>query len=106
METKNNWNNLTFEWWAKREDKQDKPRYDLIPLDCLKRLAELYARWAKIYWDRNWEEWYKDEKYIEWMKASAFRHFIQWMNGETDEDHPMAVIWNIFWYEHLKNKQG
>lgn len=103
MITKNSGDNITYECWAKRENKQWKPRYDLIPLDCLKRLAELYARWAEVYWDRNWENW--DLEYAEKSKSSAWRHFVQYMDWETDEDHMAAVCWNLFAIEHLKNKK-
>jgi len=100
--TKNSGDNLTSASWMVRENKAGKPRYDLIPLWQLKKLAELYARWAEIYWDRNWEKW--AGKDLDMFKQSAFRHFIQWQNWENDEDHWSAVIWNIMWYEHCKTK--
>lgn len=33
---------------------------------------------------------------------SAVRHFLQWLRGETDEDHAAAVFFNINGYETLK----
>lgn len=93
---------LIDQWWALRENKVWKIRYDLIPLDQLKRLAIHYTNWWLIHWDRNWESW--DENYRELCKQSAFRHFIQRISWETDEDHAMACVWNIFAYEHLKDK--
>jgi len=50
-----------------------------------------------------------------WMKAtgwaemvrfriSAFRHFIQWMRGEMDEDHAAAVFFNINGYEYVRTR--
>ena len=100
FETKNSWDNIEYSWWAKRENKSGKVRYDLIPLPELKRLAELYTRWAEIYWARNWEKW--DLEYAENCKQSAFRHFFQYMNGESDEDHFSAILWNLFTIEALK----
>jgi hypothetical protein len=38
------------------------------------------------------------------FKASADRHFAQWFNGDTDEDHAAAVIFNINGYEYVKEK--
>lgn len=35
------------------------------------------------------------EEELQRFKASADRHFAQWMNGETDEDHAAAVFFNI-----------
>lgn len=99
--TKNSWNNLEFEWWGRREDKSDKLDYTLIPLEQLTRLAWLYTRGAKIYWEHNWTKSYGSEEYREWMRKSAYRHFIQWMKWETDEDHAMAIVFNVFWFEEL-----
>ncbi len=38
------------------------------------------------------------------FKASAARHFAQWMNGDRDEDHGSAVYFNINGYEYVKEK--
>ncbi len=39
-------------------------------------------------------------------KKSAFRHFMAWFNGETDEDHASAVFFNINGVEIIKDKRG
>lgn len=39
---------------------------------------------------------------LERFKASAFRHFVQWMRGEVDEDHAAAVLFNINGAEYVK----
>lgn len=87
---------------ALREDKSSKIRYDLIPLEQLKRLAFHYTEWGKLHWDRNREN--GDMEYAELCKQSAFRHFFQRANWDKDEDHAMACVWNIFAYEHLISK--
>lgn len=38
------------------------------------------------------------------FRASADRHFTQWFNNETDEDHAAAVIFNINGAEYLREK--
>jgi len=38
------------------------------------------------------------------FKKSALRHFIQWFQGEIDEDHAAAVYFNINGAEYVKNK--
>ena len=81
-----------------RDSDEAKPRYDLIPTDMLKRLAELYTRGARIYGDRK----QAGGNDVECFKRSAWRHFVQWQNGEDDEDHGSAVVFNIFAYNHLK----
>ena len=40
------------------------------------------------------------------FKASAARHFFQWMIGRRDEDHAAAVFFNIHGYEMLRDKTG
>jgi hypothetical protein len=82
-----------------RDIDDTKLRYDLIPLDMLERLAWLYTRGAVKYWDSNWlNATWAD---IQSFKRSAWRHFVQRMRGDDDEDHAIAVCRNIFAYEHL-----
>lgn len=69
----------------------------------LKRWAELLERGMAKYGYRNWEKANSEEEMIR-FKASAFRHFIQWFEGETDEDHAAAVFFNIQAFEHTKSK--
>lgn len=40
------------------------------------------------------------------FRASAARHFAQWMRGDTDEDHAAAVVFNINGAEHCKAKMA
>ena len=42
---------------------------------------------------------------IDRFKQSAFRHFMQWMKGEDDEDHGLAVVFNIFAYEWHEQRE-
>ena len=105
FETKNSWDNITHNSWFIRENKEDKVDYTLIPTDMLKRVAELYTRGAKIYWRYNWANASGEEELLLY-KQSAFRHFIQWQNWETDEDHMAAVVFNLFWYEFCRNKSS
>lgn len=101
--TKDSWVRKERESWFRRDTDEGKPRYDLIPFDCLRRLAELYARWAVKYWDNN-RRLAEEQDAIDRFKQSAFRHFMQRMNWENDEDHAMAIVFNVFAYEHLTNR--
>ena len=72
-------------------------RYDLIPSEPLRLLAEHYGRGARKYKDRNWELGY------EWSKSFAAlnRHLWQFWNGEdidaeTGSPHIIAVAWHAF----------
>jgi hypothetical protein len=38
------------------------------------------------------------------FRESAFRHFIQWMRGDDDEDHAAATMFNINGHEELKSR--
>lgn len=102
FETKNSGDNKTFDTGMKRENKEGKLRFDLIPQEPLERLAGLYARGGAIYGDRNWEQgqpW--SETY-----ASLLRHVYAWRSGDRSEDHGAAVLWNmmaLMWYE--ENRQ-
>lgn len=87
-----------------RDTVAGKPRYDLIALAPLKRLAELYARGAEKYGDRNWQLANSPEE-MQRFRGSAFRHFVQWLNGEVDEDHAIAAVWNIFAVIQLETEQ-
>lgn len=93
-----------------RRDTQDgKPDFYLcMPKDVpyeeqvLTRFASLMTRGKEKYGLRNWEL-SKTTEELERFKSSAFRHFIQWINGETDEDHASAVFFNITAVERLKH---
>lgn len=87
-----------------RDTNKGKPRYELIPHETLKRVAELYGRGAEKYAADNWRQ-AEGKEAIERFKESAFRHFIQWTAGEEDEDHMAGAVFNLFAYEwHKKHK--
>jgi hypothetical protein len=104
FETKDSGERTEFESGFVRDIQSGKPRYDLIPGMPLKRLAELYARGAEKYGTHNWEKCNSEEE-LESFMASAYRHFEEWRNGwNTEEDHAIAVVWNIFAYLYLEKK--
>ena len=94
---------MNFKSGMRRDVDTGKPRYDLMYLPMITRLAELYTRGAVKYGDNNWQL-ADSEGELNRFKASAFRHFIQWFEGEDDEDHGAAVMWNISAAEHVKSK--
>ena len=102
METKNSGNNITYEWWCKRESKEWKVNYTLIPYHQIKKLAELFTRWGAIYWNDNWKNGLENEEYTEKMKESALRHMYQFLMWEEDEAHDSAVIFNLMCYSERK----
>lgn len=107
--TKDSGKREEYKTGMRRDTQEGKPRYDLIiPLKSkshmLKRWAELLERGMAKYGYRNWELAATEEEAIR-FKASAFRHFIQWFEGETDEDHAAAVYFNIQAYEYVKENE-
>jgi hypothetical protein len=71
----------------------------------------MFLRWAQHltkgaikYAKRNWMKAAGDEEY-ERFRESAVRHFIQWYNGETEEDHAAAVFFNINGAEYVRGKR-
>lgn len=94
---------VDFPSGMRRDTDKGKPRYDLIPRPMLKRLAELYARGAEKYGDDNWTL-ADSQAEVDRFQASAFRHFMQWLEGDRDEDHGIAVVFNIFAAETIAAK--
>jgi len=87
-----------------------KPNFNLINPKFLKfdetmiyRWAMLMTRGAEKYGERNWEKADSEEE-MERFKSSAFRHMMQWLAGEEDEDHAAAVLFNINCFESIKVK--
>lgn len=101
--TKDSRERVDFASGMRRDTDSGKPRYDLIPTFMLKRFAELLARGAEKYGENNWQLANSVEERNR-FKASAWRHFVQWANGEDDEDHAAAVWFNIAAHEMVQNK--
>lgn len=87
-----------------RDVNSDKTLYHLVydgPL--FKRWAELLTRGAKKYTARNWMMACGKDEYDRFME-SASRHFHQWFEGDTSEDHAAAVMFNLNGAEFVKAK--
>ncbi len=94
-----------FESGMVRDTADDKTDYSLVydgPM--LDRWAEHMSKGAKKYTPRNWMLARGDEE-AERFKASAARHFRQWMRGDQDEDHAAAVFFNINGHEYVKARE-
>jgi len=93
-----------------RDTQEGKARFDLLfprgvsyKNQILTRFAELMARGADKYEERNWEKAEGQEE-LDRYYSSALRHLIQWMSGEDDEDHAAAVMFNVMAGEHVIRK--
>jgi hypothetical protein len=108
--TKDSGEREEFDSGMKRDTEAGKPRFDLmlpegVPYDeqILTRFAMLLSRGAEKYDARNWEQGDSEDE-IARAKSSAFRHFMQWICGERDEDHMAAVIFNLMVVETIERK--
>lgn len=102
--TKDSGERQEFSTGMVRDTENNKVLYDLVfdgPM--LKRWAELLTRGAKKYSPKNWLKACKQEE-LDRARSSAARHFFQYMNGDTDEDHAAASIFNINLAEYIKEK--
>lgn len=111
-DTKGSGERSSFESGMVRDAENGKPRFDLLIPEgmpyselLLTRTAELLYRGSIHYGDRNWEKAEGLEE-LKRFKSSAFRHFMQWVTGETDEDHAAACVFNLMGAEYVKWKMA
>ena len=84
----------SFQTGAVRDTQTQKGRYDLLPPYAIERLAKHFENGAVKYQDRNWERGIPLMRYLD----SALRHMFKLLDGQTDEDHAAAAMWNIACY--------
>lgn len=95
---------MTFDGGMVRDVQTGKTLYHLV-LDgpMFIRWAEHLTKGAAKYSESNWLK-AEGPAELARFRASAFRHFIQWYRGDTDEDHASAVFFNINGAEYVKTK--
>jgi hypothetical protein len=93
-EVKDSGQRQEFDTGSKRDTRDGKGRYDLVPPYALSRLARHYENGAKKYGDRNWEKGQPLARYLD----SMIRHAYRFLGGSRDEDHLAAVAWNALAY--------
>lgn len=69
----------------------------------LKRWAAHLTGGAEKYGDDNWML-ASGQPELDRFRASAARHFEQWLDGDRDEDHGAAVFFNINGAEYVRDK--
>ncbi len=92
FETKDSGQRKEFETGARRDMQEGKGRFDLIPFAPIKRVAQLYERGAIKYGANNWNKGIPLSSFL----SSAGRHLGQLIDGQQDEDHAAAVVFNVF----------
>ena len=109
-QTKDSGKRKEFSSGMARDAESGKPRFELLVLNdtpyeeqMLTRFAALLSRGAEKYEERNFEKAETQEE-LNRFKESAFRHFMQWISNEDDEDHAAATWFNIMGAEMVKYK--
>lgn len=102
----------SFSSGAHREMAPGKGRYDLISPIALHELAKLLEKGALKYTvydddgnvikqgERNWELGLPLHSFVD----SAMRHLSMLVKGDTDEDHAVAVFWNMMAFIHTREQ--
>ena len=93
-EVKDSGKRQEFDTGSKRDTRDGKGRFDLIPPYALTRLARHYENGATKYGDRNWEKGQPLARYLD----SMIRHAYKFLGGSREEDHLAAVAWNALAY--------
>lgn len=88
-----------------RDVTDGKPDYSLaFDGPMFERWAVHLTKGAAKYSKRNWMQADGDEEMAR-FKESACRHFVQWMRGDTDEDHAAALFFNVSGVEYVKARR-
>ena len=62
------------------------------PHQAILELAKHYEDGCRKYGERNWEKGILLHCFID----SAIRHYLKFLDGQTDERHDRAVLWNLY----------
>lgn len=68
-----------------------KTRFDLVPTEAVRAVADILTGGAAKYGDRNWE------KGMDWSRpyGAALRHLFSWWDGEDrDRDTGKSHLWH------------
>jgi hypothetical protein len=80
-----------FSTGSVRDTQEGKGRFDLLPTRAITRIARHFEVGSKKYGDRNWEKGMPLSRYMD----SALRHAFKHLEGQRDEEHLTAAIWNL-----------
>ena len=89
-----------FETGSRRDTREGKGRWDLLPFYGLREVAQHYEGGSVKYGDRNWEKGQPLSRYID----SAIRHLMKTMANLQDENHAAAAAWNILCFIETKKR--
>lgn len=90
-EVKDSGKREAFGTGAVRDTAEGKGRFDLLPAYALTRLAQHFENGARKYADENWRKGIPLRRFLD----SALRHAFKYLEGQRDEDHAAAAVWNF-----------
>lgn len=82
-----------FDTGAVRDDATGKGRYDLLPWGAIHALAQHVERGAIHYGPRNVDKGIPQSSLID----SGLRHLSQYIQGDAEDHHLVAALWNVAW---------
>lgn len=77
-------------------------RYDLLPLAGLRRGAAAMAKGARTHGEGNWMKGIP----VSHCLNHALKHIVQYMEGDTSEDHLGHAVCNLMMACHFDEKVG
>ena len=91
---------------VKNDRKDNKLRWELLPLEDIEDLVKVYTKGAEKYGENNWQN--LEDGYRRY-KAAAFRHILEYEKGnEFDEEtgcrHLAQAAWNLLACLHFSKK--
>ena len=75
--------------WSAIDDFENHRGWTFV--DMLLEVSIQYEDGAKKYGDNNWRKGINVHCYID----SGVRHYLKWLNGDVDEPHDRAFVWNM-----------
>ena len=81
---------------------EEQPRYDLIPLEALKREAQRMAEGAAAHGENNYRKGKDDPAFIRDRVNHMITHALAYAHGDRSTDHLAAVRCNagmLIWLE-------
>ena len=88
-----------------RSDPTGKPDYTLVCDRLLERWAVHMTKNVESKGHNNWRKAHSEEDLARFL-ASAWRHFIAFTRGETDEDHAAALLFNVAGAESVRRQNN
>jgi hypothetical protein len=87
------------------------PRYDLIPIEGLERIAERFSLGAEKHGEGNWKQSLATESNAYAFCKEAFNHAIHHANKmvsgiDPEDDHLGAIGWFVVVTAHVEEKFG